>query len=87
MSLIPVNTVNPYKKLPYFTEKEIETYHGAAAYELPPHIYAVADRMFQNMVTDEENQCVIISGESGAGKTESAKLIMSISISLLECEI
>ncbi|KAI9341028.1 P-loop containing nucleoside triphosphate hydrolase protein [Zopfochytrium polystomum] len=69
--------VNPYKKLPYFTDKEIEQYHGTAAYENPPHIYAVADKMFQNMIIDEENQCVIISGESGAGKTESAKLIMN----------
>ncbi|KAI8818072.1 amoeboid myosin I-like protein [Fimicolochytrium jonesii] len=69
--------VNPYKKLPYFTEKEIDIYHGSAAYEHPPHVYAVADKMFQSMITDEENQCVIISGESGAGKTESAKLIMN----------
>ncbi|XJO77043.1 hypothetical protein BDV3_001684 [Batrachochytrium dendrobatidis] len=69
--------VNPFKKLPYFTDKEIETYHGSAAYEHPPHIYALADKMFQNMIVDEENQCVIISGESGAGKTESAKLIMN----------
>jgi myosin-1 len=38
--------VNPYKKLPYFTEKEIDLYHGSAAYEHPPHIYAVADRMY-----------------------------------------
>ncbi|KAI9202468.1 P-loop containing nucleoside triphosphate hydrolase protein [Polychytrium aggregatum] len=68
---------NPYKKLGYFTEKEIDIYHGSAAYENPPHIYALADKMFQSMVTDEENQCVIISGESGAGKTESAKLIMN----------
>ncbi|KAI9090825.1 P-loop containing nucleoside triphosphate hydrolase protein [Phlyctochytrium arcticum] len=69
--------VNPYKKLPYFTEKEIEIYNGSASYEHPPHVYAVADKMFQSMITDEENQCVIISGESGAGKTESAKLIMN----------
>ncbi|KAJ3141915.1 Unconventional myosin-Ie [Physocladia obscura] len=69
--------VNPYKRLPYFSEKEIEQYHGSAAYEHPPHIYATADKMFQSMITDEENQCVIISGESGAGKTECAKLIMN----------
>lgn len=69
--------VNPYKKMPYFTQKEIDLYHGSAAYEHPPHIYAIADRMFHNMIVDEENQCVIISGESGAGKTESAKLIMN----------
>jgi myosin I len=39
--------INPYKKMNYFTEKEIEMYNGAAAYEHPPHIYAVADRMYQ----------------------------------------
>lgn len=69
--------INPYKKLPYFTEKEITQYRGAQAYEHPPHVYALADRMYQNMVFDNENQCVIISGESGAGKTEEAKLIMN----------
>ncbi|KAJ3123943.1 Unconventional myosin-Ie [Nowakowskiella sp. JEL0407] len=69
--------VNPYKKLDYFGEKEIDIYHGSAAYENPPHIYAVADKMYQAIIQDEENQCVIISGESGAGKTESAKLIMN----------
>lgn len=69
--------VNPYKKLNCFTEKELQQYHGSQAYENPPHIYAVAERMWQNLVSDDENQCVIISGESGAGKTESAKLIMS----------
>ena len=52
-------------------------YKGAATHENPPHVYAVADNMFRNMLIDEENQCVIISGESGAGKTESAKLIMN----------
>lgn len=59
-----------------FTKSFPDIYHGSAAYENPPHIYAIADRMFHNMIVDEENQCVIISGESGAGKTESAKLIM-----------
>lgn len=45
--------------------------------ENPPHIYAVADFMYRNMLIDNESQCVIISGESGAGKTVSAKYIMS----------
>ncbi|VBB32292.1 unnamed protein product [Acanthocheilonema viteae] len=61
-------TVNPFKDMPYFTEKEMELYQGAAQYENPPHIYALADNMF--------SQCVIISGESGAGKTVQAKYIM-----------
>ncbi|GAB5572416.1 unconventional myosin-Ie [Prionailurus iriomotensis] len=48
-----------------------------AQYENPPHIYALADNMYRNMIIDRENQCVIISGESGAGKTVAAKYIMS----------
>uniref|UniRef100_A0A8D2LT09 Myosin IE n=1 Tax=Varanus komodoensis TaxID=61221 RepID=A0A8D2LT09_VARKO len=70
-------SVNPFKQMPYFGEKEIEMYQGAAQYENPPHIYALADNMYRNMIIDRENQCVIISGESGAGKTVGAKYIMS----------
>uniref|UniRef100_A0A7N6BYS8 Osteoclast-stimulating factor 1 n=1 Tax=Anabas testudineus TaxID=64144 RepID=A0A7N6BYS8_ANATE len=70
-------SVNPFKQMPYFGEKEIEMYQGAAQYENPPHIYALADNMYRNMMIDRENQCVIISGESGAGKTVAAKYIMS----------
>uniref|UniRef100_A0A8D0F7M9 Myosin IE n=1 Tax=Strix occidentalis caurina TaxID=311401 RepID=A0A8D0F7M9_STROC len=70
-------SVNPFKQMPYFGEKEVEMYQGAAQYENPPHIYALADSMYRNMIIDRENQCVIISGESGAGKTVAAKYIMS----------
>uniref|UniRef100_A0A8C5BH55 Myosin IEb n=1 Tax=Gadus morhua TaxID=8049 RepID=A0A8C5BH55_GADMO len=70
-------SVNPFKQLPYFTDREVELYQGAAQYENPPHIYALADNMYRNMMIDTENQCVIISGESGAGKTVAAKYIMS----------
>ncbi|XP_077175754.1 unconventional myosin-Ie-like isoform X1 [Paroedura picta] len=69
-------SVNPFKQLPYFTDREIDMYQGAAPYENPPHIYALADNMYRNMLIDGENQCVIISGESGAGKTVAAKYIM-----------
>ncbi|XP_070543258.1 unconventional myosin-Ie-like isoform X2 [Ptychodera flava] len=70
-------SVNPFKQLKYFTDKEVEIYQGAASYENPPHIYALADNMYRNMMIDFENQCVIISGESGAGKTVAAKYIMA----------
>ncbi|KAM6995458.1 myosin IEb [Tautogolabrus adspersus] len=70
-------SVNPFKQLPYFTDREVELYQGAAQYENPPHIYALADNVYRNMMIDIENQCVIISGESGAGKTVAAKYIMS----------
>eukprot|EP00041_Stephanoeca_diplocostata_P026295 m.705816 g.705816 ORF g.705816 m.705816 type:complete len:1074 (+) comp22930_c0_seq1:209-3430(+) len=69
--------VNPYKQMPYFTEHELEQYQGAAAYENPPHVYALVDDAYRNMLIESENQCVIISGESGAGKTVSAKYIMN----------
>ncbi|XP_030075158.1 unconventional myosin-If [Microcaecilia unicolor] len=69
-------SVNPFKQMPYFTDREIELYQGAAQYENPPHIYALTDNMYRNMLIDSENQCVIISGESGAGKTVAAKYIM-----------
>ncbi|XP_027131146.1 LOW QUALITY PROTEIN: myosin IEb [Larimichthys crocea] len=70
-------SVNPFKQLPYFTDREVELYQGAAQYENPPHIYALADHMYRNMMIDSENQCVVFSGESGAGKTVAAKFIMS----------
>jgi myosin-1 len=69
--------VNPYKQLPYFGDAEIEQYKGATQIENPPHVFAIADFMYRNMLIDNENQCVIISGESGAGKTVSAKYIMN----------
>lgn len=49
-------SVNPYKELPYFTDKEIEQYKGATQIENPPHIYATADFMYRNMIIDNENQ-------------------------------
>ncbi|XP_071573945.1 unconventional myosin-Ie isoform X1 [Temnothorax nylanderi] len=70
-------SVNPFKQMPYFGEKEVEIYQGAAPYENPPHIYGLADEMYRNMLIDNESHCVIISGESGAGKTVAAKYIMS----------
>ncbi len=70
-------SVNPFKQMKYFTQREIEMYQGAAYYENPPHVYALADNMYRNMTIDDESQCVIISGESGAGKTVAAKFIMN----------
>jgi len=70
-------SVNPFKQLQIFTDKEVELYQGAASYENPPHVYALTDNMYRNMLIDMESQCVIISGESGAGKTVAAKFIMS----------
>ena len=66
--------VNPFKNLVgFYDDKKIEEYQGVQMSENPPHIFAVGDDMYRNMMIDKENQCVIISGESGAGKTVNAK--------------
>jgi len=71
-----VVSVNPYKKMDIYSDKYINQYKGKNIYELPPHIYSVADAAFLNLRDQGQDQCIIISGESGAGKTEASKLIM-----------
>ncbi|KAJ8011282.1 hypothetical protein DPEC_G00056530 [Dallia pectoralis] len=68
--------VNPYQELPLYTAEQVRLYHGRRMGELPPHIFAVADACYYNMRRHNRDQCCIISGESGAGKTENTKLIL-----------
>jgi myosin-1 len=69
--------VNPFKTIPSLTtEARIREYQGKKYFEMPPHPYAVTEEAFSNMNSMRENQCIIISGESGAGKTETAKIIL-----------
>ncbi|EDW71197.1 myosin-VIIa [Drosophila virilis] len=68
--------INPYQILPIYTHREIQLYRNKKLNELPPHIFAVSDNAFQRLQRLKEDQCVVISGESGAGKTESTKLIL-----------
>ncbi|XP_015109747.1 myosin-VIIa [Diachasma alloeum] len=68
--------INPYQILDIYTPKEISAYRGKKIGEQPPHIFAVGDTCFTEMRTTRRNQCIVISGESGAGKTESTKLIL-----------
>ncbi|XP_066499034.1 myosin-11-like isoform X2 [Hoplias malabaricus] len=68
--------VNPYKMLPIYSEKIIEMYKGKKRHEVPPHIYAVTDNAYRNMMQEREDQSILCTGESGAGKTENTKKVI-----------
>ncbi|XP_056155482.1 myosin-IIIa [Lampris incognitus] len=68
--------VNPFHKMEIYTLQYSKMYIGAKRTANPPHIFAVADVAYQSMVSYHADQCIVISGESGAGKTESAHLLV-----------
>lgn len=68
--------INPYKRLPVYTMKMVHYYRGKNKNEVPPHLYLVADTAYSCMTRDKENQSMLITGESGAGKTENTKKVI-----------
>ncbi|XP_054427265.1 unconventional myosin-Ig [Pteronotus mesoamericanus] len=69
-------SVNPYQQLPLYGPEAIARYQGRELYERPPHLYAVANAAYGAMKRRSRDTCIVISGESGAGKTEASKHIM-----------
>ncbi|XP_071460081.1 myosin-2 isoform X1 [Marmota flaviventris] len=69
-------TVNPYKWLPVYKPEVVAAYRGKKRQEAPPHIFSISDNAYQFMLTDRENQSILITGESGAGKTVNTKRVI-----------
>uniref|UniRef100_A0A452V690 Myosin-2 n=1 Tax=Ursus maritimus TaxID=29073 RepID=A0A452V690_URSMA len=69
-------TVNPYKWLPVYNPEVVVAYRGKKRQEAPPHIFSISDNAYQFMLTDRENQSILITGESGAGKTVNTKRVI-----------
>lgn len=68
--------INPYKRLPVYSMKMVAFYRGKKKNEVPPHLYFIADNAYASMVKERENQSLLITGESGAGKTENTKKVI-----------
>ncbi|KAM8945710.1 myosin-1-like [Pelodytes ibericus] len=69
-------TVNPYKWLPVYNPEVVNAYRGKKRQEAPPHIFSISDNAYQFLLTDRENQSILITGESGAGKTVNTKRVI-----------
>lgn len=69
--------INPYKWMPIYTKRAVDIYKGKRRAEVPPHVFAISDTAYSNMLQDRENQSMLITGESGAGKTENTKKVIT----------
>ncbi|XP_014814845.1 PREDICTED: unconventional myosin-Ia [Calidris pugnax] len=72
-----VISVNPYRSLPIYTPETVQEYRNCNFFAVKPHIYAIADDAYRSLRDRDRDQCILITGESGAGKTEASKLVMS----------
>lgn len=69
--------INPYKRYPVYTNRCAKMYRGKRRNEVPPHIFAISDGAYVDMLTNHTNQSMLITGESGAGKTENTKKVIA----------
>jgi len=72
-----VVVVNPYKRYPLYTHRVAKIYLGKRRNEVPPHLWAIAETAYRGMLTNTKNQAMLITGESGAGKTENTKKVIT----------
>ncbi|XP_014670674.1 PREDICTED: myosin heavy chain, muscle-like [Priapulus caudatus] len=68
--------INPYKRLPIYNVEVVEAYKGRRRPEMPPHLFSIADNAYTDMLMNREDQSMLITGESGAGKTENTKKVI-----------
>merc|ERR1719330_580679 len=69
--------VNPYKRYPIYTGTVVKMYLGKRKNEVPPHLWAITETAYRNMLTNSKDQSMLITGASGAGKTENTKKVIS----------
>ena len=69
-------SVNPYKEMDVYNKNFVNLFKGREIYERPPHIFAIAEAAYKTMKRSGRDSCIVISGESGSGKTEASKIIM-----------
>ncbi|CAF1144575.1 unnamed protein product [Didymodactylos carnosus] len=69
-------SVNPYRELPIYSAEYVKSYKGREIFERPPHIFAIAEAAYKTLKQRSTNSCIVISGESGSGKTEASKVIL-----------
>merc|ERR1711962_1367846 len=69
--------VNPYKRYPIYTARVVKMYLGKRRNEVPPHLWAITETAYRNMLANVKNQSMLITGESGAGKTENTKKVIA----------
>ncbi|GIY95901.1 hypothetical protein CEXT_768515 [Caerostris extrusa] len=69
--------INPYKRFPIYTPRCMGMYRGKRRTEVPPHLFAISDGAYMAMLANRENQSMLITGESGAGKTENTKKVIA----------
>merc|ERR1712073_8820 len=72
-----VVVVNPYKRYPLYTHRVCKIYLGKRRNECPPHLWAIAEGAYRNMLQNKKDNAMLITGESGAGKTENTKKVIT----------